>query len=829
MAVVEESFPNLARNINFLNESNKITRRKALQDISKDINRRKNDLESSELQRIFNELLKPLLKEFSDPAESCREQAIELMSELLTMVPGQCEYLPYLIPVLVQRLGQQEIMENSEEVRLILVRLLIKAMELNGKKIGVYLNDVIKILQRTIIDNYPQIKKDSCVAASLLANTVPDVFHMQSESLINPLLQNLTHQHSKVRVCVLEAIGDVIQNGNGKSVDDVRSHLAQRLFDQVPAVRAAVTNVVGNWLLYLLDRYSYHHKLIPLLLTSINDSQPSIQESAIAFWHDIGLKYEKENESDLKDQLDFPEEEPKHFPPDTERPNLGCRVLVNRHLSKILPGLMNDLKDWVPATRIQASSLLCVLLLNAERSITQHLQILLSGMVTACKDEEKQVVSNVLKSAKLVGYFVQIETWSHLLLDHICKNPDAASLMILAAIIKGCDRRELHGHLEPICNTLILPDVSYHLQVNILVELYHCVQSILSVAKEDCSAVSFQLFTVLITILSLNSTENSQLTEQYQNCLQELAGVQELPGASKQLFKEHSPLLLVKLKETHKEWTSQSFERNIFETLIMKANESALPLLIDDITEILSECLDVEKNAEFRLKMMTLLSCAIIEHKPSTEVPHPFSSNALKMVQKMIVPNLIWKAGRIAAAIRTSATSAIWALLQSKAVSNEELILVSSELLPQILSSMEDDNKSTRLISCRVLTRLLENMTACQQIDYDTLHKIYPHLLKRLDDACDDIRVVVATTFLAYFDAFSDDYDTDLYKAHLEVMYQGLLLHLDDSEKSIQDAILNVLKKAGHLKPAMLVSEINKVKHKHRTTIYCDRLLSLFT
>ncbi|CAI9739172.1 dynein axonemal assembly factor 5-like [Octopus vulgaris] len=774
MAVVEESLPNLARNINFLNESNKMIRRKALQDISKDINKRKPDLESSDLQRIFNELLKPLLKEFSDPAESCREQAIELMSELLTIVPGQCEYLPYLIPVLVQRLGQQEIIENSEEVRLILVRLLIKAMELNGKKIEAYLNDVIKILQRTIVDNYPQIKKNSCMAASLLAKTVPDVFHMQSESLINPLLQNLTHQHSKVRVCVLEAIGDVIQNGNGKSVDDVRSHLAQRLFDQVPAVRAAVTNVVGNWLLYLLDRYSYHHKLIPLLLTSINDSQPSIQESALAFWHDIA-----------------------------ERPNLGCRVLVNRHLSKILPALVNDLKDWVPATRVQASSLLCVLLLNAERSITQHLQILLSGMFTACKDEEKQVVSNMLKSAKLVGYFVQIETWSHLLLDHICKNPDAASLMILAAIIEGCDRSELHGHLEAICNTLILPDVSYHLQVNVLVELYHCVQSVLSVAKEDCSAVSFQLFTVLITILSLNPTENSQLTEQCQNCLQELADVQELPGASKQLFKEHSPLLLVKLKETHKEWTSQSFERSIFETLLMKANESALPLLTDEITEILSECLDVEKNPEFRLKMMTLLSCAIIEHKPSTEVPHPFSSNALQMVQKMIVPNLIWKAGRIAAAIRTSATSAVWALLQSKAVSNEELISVSSELLPQILSSMEDDNRSTRLISCRVLTRLLETMAACQQIDYDTLHKIYPHLLKRLDDASDDIRVVVATTFLAYFDAFSDDYDTDFYKAHLEVMYQGLLLHLDDSEKSIQDAILNVLKKAGHLKPAM--------------------------
>lgn len=35
----------------------------------------------------------------------------------------------------------------------------------------------------------------------------------------------------KVRVAVIEATADVIQFGNGKSVDDVISHLAQRFFD----------------------------------------------------------------------------------------------------------------------------------------------------------------------------------------------------------------------------------------------------------------------------------------------------------------------------------------------------------------------------------------------------------------------------------------------------------------------------------------------------------------------------------------------------------------------------------------------------------------------
>lgn len=59
---------------------------------------------------------------------------------------------------------------------------------------------------------------------------------MQSESLIGPLMQSISHQHWKVRVAVIEATGTVIQFGSGKSVDDVLPHFAQRLFDDVPQV-----------------------------------------------------------------------------------------------------------------------------------------------------------------------------------------------------------------------------------------------------------------------------------------------------------------------------------------------------------------------------------------------------------------------------------------------------------------------------------------------------------------------------------------------------------------------------------------------------------------
>lgn len=77
------------------------------------------------------------------------------------------------------------------------------------------------------------------------------------------------------------------------------------------------------------------------------------------------------------------------------RPGLGCRELVSRNLSKVLPALCRDLTDWVESTRVKASQLLYVLLLHAEDHITQHMELLLRTLYQACLDEESEVVRNV--------------------------------------------------------------------------------------------------------------------------------------------------------------------------------------------------------------------------------------------------------------------------------------------------------------------------------------------------------------------------------------------------------------------------------------------------
>lgn len=72
--------------------------------------------------------------------------------------------------MLVSRLGSEDITEPSEELRLHLLHLLSRVVQLSSVEMAPYLNDIVLILQRTIVDPYPELKKvgSACVHSIML-------------------------------------------------------------------------------------------------------------------------------------------------------------------------------------------------------------------------------------------------------------------------------------------------------------------------------------------------------------------------------------------------------------------------------------------------------------------------------------------------------------------------------------------------------------------------------------------------------------------------------------------------------------------------------------
>ncbi|CAH3109869.1 unnamed protein product [Porites lobata] len=814
---LEALLQSLQRDINCLADDNRGTRKRALEKISKEVFSKKSKLSASVMKTVFEEILKPVLKLFSDPTEKCRELSLQMVTEFAKQVVDMSQFLPYVIPAVVQRLGQPELVEPCEEIRLSTVEMLLSVIEICGEKVGVYIDDLIKILQRTLVDPFHDVRKESCRCTNVLAPAVPEQFYFQANSLVTPLLKSLSHQHSKVRVSCIQTLGTVISYGDGKNVDDVVSHLAQRTFDSAPTVRAALTGVVGDWLLNLRDRYSYFHKLLPLLMTGLSDEMPDIQKQARQLMDKVGEQFAAENEDDLKDKMDFEEIPDYKLSTGMTRPSLGCRVLVQRNLSKILPAALRDMADWTADTRVKASSLVYFLLFYAEDHTTQHMETLLQGLYKASQDENEQVVKQVVSSAELVGSFVDPAVFCKLALPHLKSAAGSSAtgcsscLLILAALIRGCNPKLLKPLLKDVCNTISLQDVCCTEQSSCQQHLLATVSAIVDKAGEETGTHSFTLFYVLLHVMALQP--QGSLQREVNVVLTKLASTQRLESVSK-LYENHIQEFLEKLKVSHTSWTHHSPECRLFDVLLSESGPVVSGHLTDAM-DIFTECLDSQKkDPELRLKMFSLLSRLLMNPSQSVESKNAFSSHSVTVVQKLVIRNCVWQAGRTAAAVRSAAISCLWALLNSNLLSSQDASQVMKDLLTQLITCLDDHNQTTRLVTCKALQRLL---VSCKDtFNVDMLHQIYPELLKRMDDSSDEIRVVVTKTFLAYFRAFPSKYDHDLYKLHLEAMFKGLLVHLDDPAASIQEAVLSVLKEAAHVQPLLLKEQVESVRHKHR-------------
>uniref|UniRef100_A0A8B9J8C4 TOG domain-containing protein n=1 Tax=Astyanax mexicanus TaxID=7994 RepID=A0A8B9J8C4_ASTMX len=788
-AAAADVLRSLARHLNCLNEDNKSSRARALERIRRETVG-DNALPSSELQEVFGGLLKPVLKCVSDPAEKCRETAIQIITDFIRAVPEPEQALPYLMPCLAQRLGGKEILEPAEELRFSMLELLCLVVEVCGRKLAPYLDDMIRILQRTITDPFPDAKRESCKCTIQFARCVPDHFHMQAESLVKPLMQTLSHQHSRVRVAATEATGAVIQYSTGKNVDDVLSHLAQRLFDDSPQVRKAVTAVVGDWLLHLQDRYSYFHKLIPLLLSSLSDDIPEIRNLAVELWGQIGAQWEKENEDDLKDKMDFLLSAPSRYPPGVERPPLGCRELVVRNLSKLMPALGRDAGDWLVQTRVKALQLLRVLLLHAEDHCTQHLQPLLTTLYRACADPEPAARTHCLESAELLGVFVNPEVYLSLLLAEVSSSSFSsclwAPLMVLTAVLKGSSREALRPHLLQLGNTLAQPDVCQDSQQ---VRTHRLIQSLHYFCTKQCFHCSLPEKHTLLTC---------SIAEECVRCLCTVLGLSDVSD----LYRQHMADLLHWLSDSQHCWTAHSVHKNLLNIIALQSG----------VCYVIFRPFNV-----FYKSLHPLHSHLFFSLSPYFSLCRCFGEYVGVFLQELLLPNLVWRAGRTSAAVRTSALSCLLALLQGGAISKEQVLSVEQKLIADLISTLEEDSQLSRLLASRSLHTLMTITAHC--LSPEALNKIYPGTHTHIHIHHSTLiqhryTLFIITTLSSCSSSSGSNYFWEtLTLIFVALLFNSLSLSTD------------VLKVGSMTDSALLQQEVEAVRGKQRSAEYCDQLL----
>ncbi|XP_012284126.1 dynein assembly factor 5, axonemal [Orussus abietinus] len=839
-----------------LEAENKGRRRTALEDIRKFIDER--NLSEEELFEIWNTIHRQVVRLLNDNVEGCRDSTINILKSFLEVLPVDDKNLIYVIPILTRRLASQELIESSEEVRLNAVSLLRIIIRNYKNHLSAYMDDVVAILAKTVTDSYPNVKKESCEGIAELATLTTKDFYSRSEKLIKPILSNFTHQHYKVRVASVKAIGVAVQCGNNKTIEDVATPMAERLFDQSSAVRAAVIEVAGQWFLDLRDRYSWWHKLIPLLLTGLHDEIELIRNRASELWDSAGKKYLVENESDekLKDKMDYLTNDLEHYPSNIKRSNLGCRVIAQQNMCKLVGGIVRELEDWMADIKVRSAQLLCVLVLNIEEHVTQHIEKLLPAMYRACNDEDKRVVQNIELAAEYMGYFVPPDIYYHLVVPTLEETPTSGHLRVFAAILSTSQKKALLPKLEKIGDFLQQSHICQSRKVSYQEQMLHCCESLISVCGENCSSIAQDLFTVIFTVLSMTTEEMIQ--KEAKRLLEALVLVEKLDNLE-ELFSCHLRPLLMNIRPTCQSWTMHSEEFKIFQTCLNKASRASANNS-DLVLPILTETTSNDADPEVRLKQFFLLSDFLIRRDESLRSMENLTEFVDEILEKTIMQGLVWSAGRAAEVIRTAAVACLCALLNDTEIGETGIVAnkagtegkegeceVSSgnmeeeqvrlfpdadrfsyifeKIMPILVTLVDDNAKKTRLYSLKAIWLLMEVGQKLECVTEEHIHKTYPVILKRLDDGADFVRCAAVEALSQVWKSTPKNYDLEFNRGHVDHLYTTAIVHLDDPDENFQKLILDALMELGKVNPELLAMKLEKCKLNFRNQKGMEQLL----
>jgi dynein assembly factor 5 len=207
------------------------------------------------------------------------------------------------------------------------------------------------------------------------------------------------------------------------------------------------------------------------------------------------------------------------------------------------------------------------------------------------------------------------------------------------------------------------------------------------------------------------------------------------------------------------------------------------------VSAILKVSLDPAKDVQLRTRFLLLIP--ELFSSATTAATGPDGGFIAKvfddLITDMMLPNVVWRAGRANSSARMTATASLVLILQLDLVRTirpkQETL---DSLFKTILACLDDDNKSTRFYACKIFLNVLSAYG--DRFDRDQLHKLYPEFIKRLDDQSEEIRFEIIKVFGKYCACLGTGgpYDKVLYQAHLQTIDENLILYLDDSNLDIQ-------------------------------------------
>lgn len=190
-----------------LQNSNKAKRKRALVSFNKHVFQEDREPDKENLAKILHLSLTHLRDAMNDPSEVNRAVAFDIILKFIDNCAVTEKQLIDIISVAHHRLATIPIVEESEDVRLQIIAVLSALTLTFQAKLIPFMNDIVNTLKVAVEDSSPDVRKAACECVSSYARATQDKFHLQSQTLVRPLLKVLHHHRFRNRIASIHALG----------------------------------------------------------------------------------------------------------------------------------------------------------------------------------------------------------------------------------------------------------------------------------------------------------------------------------------------------------------------------------------------------------------------------------------------------------------------------------------------------------------------------------------------------------------------------------------------------------------------------------------------
>mmetsp|Transcript_18248 Transcript_18248/g.44805 ORF Transcript_18248/g.44805 Transcript_18248/m.44805 type:complete len:911 (+) Transcript_18248:84-2816(+) len=829
---------------------------------------------------FYNTVGENLIDCIQDASEKPREISVTLCRQLLPILNLENEtkgekFFQLMVKSLHHQIGSCPQNEPSEEVRLFQLQLTIDLVDRAPKFALAAMDQLIGIATSSCADAYPEVKvtvsslfrgisKELLSCESLQASTCEKVAGRLSAAC----LPNMKHQRSKVRTSALECFSSILlaRGSLEQWSKEALSQIAKLTMDRTSAVRIQLCKHLGTWLQELKLERSGRSQLVLLLLTLASDEDDSCKEEALEAFCRLGTIKEmrgkiladrklSEDSSLARMVLDCDGDESKSLEGKEELPAQKGRIsgiIPALCAIDICPQILNQLDSWTAQDRYQASNTLLTLLNMAKGELVPMIKEILTSLVKHMTDMEDPAFKTICLNLESIGKLLPPEAWLEQVfksLESQAEGSHSSWLSGLEKMLQGSmsivEKKELVRKQFAPRLARIISRRTISLSDDRPSRFYarSCLQSLLAHFEGSPRLEDVPVSDVFWSLLQLHSkVETRDEFEKLEKVVSKLGSIMqqfELESgaegksgtaqslASDVVYNHQFMSALRRVLHPHTKVEEVDFENDseqtrLLVTLLRRAATVVhhyLPAVMPLLTKA---CGSVDNDPRTRIHILSLLLQLLNSSRRSS-----WNSHASQIVERIVLPNMVWRSGDTALTIRHTAIKILARIFQqvSERKCRQDIARHLGKSLEVLETCLDDDDARVRLIMAQgVFTPLLSMEDPV--LDELQLSKLYPKLTDRLDDSDDSVRIATTSALRALIccalppaEAFDRTGQAFTY------IVKHSLIHLDDSETKICDAVFEFLRSVSFYNPKVFVELVADARSRHTTPQRCDALL----